>query len=597
MKFLKRCNFWSKLIFAGLIIVNLGSCNAPDAPDYYELVKLDPKTGHLIDSLENTMWHYFAENPDSAEITLFYTIRLLDSLDIPQKKLYAYMHLNELYQYRKPDYFKAVMSLGNAVRIFIQYPGPYMMNPYLFVDVGNNFFHLGYYTQAVTFYKISYDIARQNNENYCQPLALQNIALSFKNRYLYDSAYHYLRMADSSIVDRTDMMLAQNNNYLADLMLVTRNLGGVEKIALANIEILYNYKKHRAEMAAGNKDRIYINWNEMVARSHLILSNLYFLQGQTGLWEQQLKYALAYANETGSDKLKADLYFVQTLQNGMQADQKKLISDVTESYNHILKANDLAMQRAFADSMVVLFGKRNLPLLQKKYSAISLQVGDSLVKQKASTELAQNIMLITSVAAEQAVQKLQLKQLSKNKTIVRQRWTILAFALFAVLMLTTLIIIILLHNRLQHTSRFLVKQIQSSIKPDAETKERKSPESGLYDQLALQLEVMMVNEKPFLNKTLTLNDLAAMLHTNQTYLSNLFNQNYKINFHDYINQRRIQEACRLISMAENKNISIDHLSDYSGFNSKSTFYTAFKKFTGLSPVVFIKNSTEAPLNS
>lgn len=592
MKFRKLNNIWGKLVLAGLVFFGLVSCNTPDESDYYELVKLDPETVRLIDSLEKTMWHYFANNPDSAEIILFETIRLLDSMDIPQKKLYAYMHLNELYQYRKPDYFKAVMNLGNAVRIFIQYPGPYMMNPYFFTDIGNNFFNLGYFVQAVTFYKISYNIAQHNNENHCQPLALQNIALSFKNRCLYDSAYFYLHLADSRIIDRTDMMLAQNNNYLADLMLVTGNYGAVEKTALTSLEILDNYKKYRPEMAAGNKDRIYVTWNEMAARSHMILSNYYFKQGQTGLCEQHLKSALEYASETGSDRLKADLYFIQTLQKGMQTDEKNLINDVNQSYAYVLKANDLVMQKAFADSMAALFGKRNLWELQKKYSAISLQVGDSLVKQKASTELAQNIMLITSVAAEQAVQKLQLKQMSKNKTITRQRWMILSIALFAVLTFTVLIIIFLLHKRLQQSYRFQVNQIQKSLKITIEARDKKLPESGLYEQFAAQLEALMDTQKPFLNKSLTLNDLAALLHTNQTYMSNFFNQNFKINFNDYINQHRINEACRLISIAEDKNVNIDHLSDLAGFNSKSTFYSAFKKFTGMTPVVFIKNSAK-----
>ena len=98
--------------------------------------------------------------------------------------------------------------------------------------------------------------------------------------------------------------------------------------------------------------------------------------------------------------------------------------------------------------------------------------------------------------------------------------------------------------------------------------------------------------QPYLNKILTLNDLAALLHTNQTYLSALINQNYRINFNDYINQLRVREACKLISMVENQNLSIDHLANLSGFNSKSTFYAAFKKFTGMSPVVFIKNSAK-----
>ncbi len=591
MRVRKIYDHWKQLIFAGIIILCLTKCSSPDET-YYELKKIDPKIAHLIDSLEKKMWHYYAENPDSAEIILFQTIRLLDSLDIPQKKLYAYMHLNELYQYRKPDYFKAVMSLGNAVRIFVQYPGPYMLNPYLFVDIGNNFFNLGYYSQSVTFYKISYDVARNNNENYCQSLALQNIALSFKKRYLYDSAYYYLRLADSRIIDRSGMMLAQNTNYLADLMLVTGSLGTVEKTALTSLDILDNYKKSHTGMTAGNKDRNYINWNEMAARSHLLLSKLYFQKGQTGLWEQHLKTALEYAGKTGSDKLKADLHFVQTLQNGMQQDQANLINDINESYTYVLKANDLVIQKAFADSMVVLFGKRNLPDYQKRYTLISNSVGDSMIMQKASTELTKNMMLMASVAAEQVVQKLKLDQMGKTRTISWQRWTIMAFVMLTLLTLTTLIVIFLLHKKLQYTYRVLVTQIQNSLKPGVEIHDKESLESRPYDQLSVQLEELMVSKKPYLNKILTLNDLAALLHTNHTYLSALINQNYRINFNDYINQLRVRESCILISMVENQNLSIDHLANLSGFNSKSTFYSAFKKFTGMSPVVFIKNSAK-----
>ncbi|MEI6853027.1 MAG: helix-turn-helix domain-containing protein, partial [Bacteroidota bacterium] len=82
---------------------------------------------------------------------------------------------------------------------------------------------------------------------------------------------------------------------------------------------------------------------------------------------------------------------------------------------------------------------------------------------------------------------------------------------------------------------------------------------------------------------------AEVLQTNATYLSQVINQQYECNFNDYINQLRVNEAVLILKNDLDKKKTIDMISDMAGFSSKTTFYAAFKKFTGITPSFFQKS--------
>ena len=65
---------------------------------------------------------------------------------------------------------------------------------------------------------------------------------------------------------------------------------------------------------------------------------------------------------------------------------------------------------------------------------------------------------------------------------------------------------------------------------------------------------------------------------------------FKINFNSYINDLRIKEAVRLITNQEHLLYTVDGLAEKSGFGNRVSFTSAFKKHTGVSPSVFIKNT-------
>ena len=96
-----------------------------------------------------------------------------------------------------------------------------------------------------------------------------------------------------------------------------------------------------------------------------------------------------------------------------------------------------------------------------------------------------------------------------------------------------------------------------------------------------KLEQLMKEKQVFRNPNLKLQDLAQELRLSPHQLSQFLNDNLGKNFTQFINEYRILEACRLLEM--DTLLSIEGIGDEVGFNSKSTFFSTFKKIKGVTP--------------
>ena len=110
------------------------------------------------------------------------------------------------------------------------------------------------------------------------------------------------------------------------------------------------------------------------------------------------------------------------------------------------------------------------------------------------------------------------------------------------------------------------------------------------EPLISQLEQWMQQRQPYLNADLTMPKLAKQLGWPSSRLSQLLNDNLAQTFPDHINQWRIQHAKTLMSTEPAMKMQL--LAEQSGFNSLSTFYAAFKKFTGVTPARYKQNLPE-----
>lgn len=106
--------------------------------------------------------------------------------------------------------------------------------------------------------------------------------------------------------------------------------------------------------------------------------------------------------------------------------------------------------------------------------------------------------------------------------------------------------------------------------------------------LLSRIRVFMVSNEPYLNPELTLKDLSLDLKIPERLLSGVINQYNNQNFYDFVNYFRVEKAKRLLQENDSKQKTIQEIIWDSGFNSKSTFNLAFKKFTGTTPSEFKK---------
>lgn len=100
------------------------------------------------------------------------------------------------------------------------------------------------------------------------------------------------------------------------------------------------------------------------------------------------------------------------------------------------------------------------------------------------------------------------------------------------------------------------------------------------DELYQKIKPLVIQEKIYTNPDLNLAKLSEMAGSNRKYVSEAITNATDMNFNNFINFYRINEAKKLILKGEENMSEVQYKC---GFNSRTTFYTAFKKFTGMSP--------------
>ncbi|QLG45335.1 helix-turn-helix domain-containing protein [Costertonia aggregata] len=98
-----------------------------------------------------------------------------------------------------------------------------------------------------------------------------------------------------------------------------------------------------------------------------------------------------------------------------------------------------------------------------------------------------------------------------------------------------------------------------------------------------ELSRLMEKELMYQDAELSLSSLSERLNISVTYLSQLVNTISNQNFSDFINQYRVRDAELKLTSPSYSNYTILGIGLEAGFNSKSAFYSAFKKHTGITP--------------
>jgi len=144
--------------------------------------------------------------------------------------------------------------------------------------------------------------------------------------------------------------------------------------------------------------------------------------------------------------------------------------------------------------------------------------------------------------------------------------------------------------------------VQTPI-PLEETREtyQKYSKTGLdateSKSIAARVEKYMESEKPHLDPSLTLPELGNLLSLSKHQLSQVINQEFQVNFFEFLNNYRIAEFKKQTVNPDNAHLSLLGIAFESGFNSKATFNQVFKKKEGMTPSAFLKQQKSTSLHA
>lgn len=444
-------------------------------------------------------------------------------------------------------------------------------------------------------------------------------AIYFKNHGQYDSAMIYtLKARDDAYDDNNIEQQANSLDLLGDLYYSAGLYPNAVKFYL------------QAQQIKGNED----SWNSW--RQRMLLNNLALIDNKTGKYEHAITLLHQSLYETGLGLTrKFDSISVAYIQNetgvsyyGLN-DTTKAIAYVDSAYTLIkdfrdskelfkvllMKArlaiwlNDIAGAWQFVEMADEMFktvlpdlsDKNELLLLKSKLYEREGKIHEAYACYKRYT--AANDSLISHQKSAQLIQlkaEIEYENLKSQLGFLRTQRVLFILLIIAGMLIT--LVIVYDYRRIKRKNRYLVSFTMESVtgksaglKPAIDKMESRENTSAAVDdyryeqELINKLNKLMAEQKLYLQTNINLQRVAEEIGTNRTYLSKAINSELGFNFNAYINNLRVKEVIHIISENSRSALNISDLFNSAGFGNRGTFIESFKKYTGVTPSVFIEN--------
>jgi len=137
-----------------------------------------------------------------------------------------------------------------------------------------------------------------------------------------------------------------------------------------------------------------------------------------------------------------------------------------------------------------------------------------------------------------------------------------------------------INSNLQLTKEFILKENKETTEETVEVEDK-----AISSQI-LALKNYMKEKEPFLDPSLTIQELSNQIDIPVRDLSVLINHNMNQHFFDFVNEYRIEKAMDILKNPSKKELTVLEILYEVGFNSKSSFNTSFKKHTNLTPTAY-----------
>jgi len=234
-----------------------------------------------------------------------------------------------------------------------------------------------------------------------------------------------------------------------------------------------------------------------------------------------------------------------------------------------------------------------------KYNAEKVFVFTSFGIALLSVLFIQNIAYLVVIYKKLSLKKIDIFRTRPSMLGDEMRWVVMLIRAFSILIFLQLAIF-LSHNILGliefclfltdifFITSFLIINViiliglsKSKLFEDKQKYENSPLNGNIKKEYLMKLEEAFAAEA-YIDPLLTLDKLSKCIRVPKNYLSQIINESFQMNFNELINKYRIEKAKKLIDESNGDEVIIE-IAYKVGFNSKSTFNKAFKKYTGMTP--------------
>lgn len=128
----------------------------------------------------------------------------------------------------------------------------------------------------------------------------------------------------------------------------------------------------------------------------------------------------------------------------------------------------------------------------------------------------------------------------------------------------------------------VLKDTDKGAPQTAATRDASLPKARMQE-IAEKLQQVMNHEKLYCDEELSLNALSNAIVVSENHISETLSQHLHTNFFHFVNSYRVRAAQDLLSSSDKL---VSTIAYEVGFNSKSTFNSAFKKVSGMTPTTY-----------
>ncbi|WP_298540009.1 helix-turn-helix domain-containing protein [uncultured Aquimarina sp.] len=131
-------------------------------------------------------------------------------------------------------------------------------------------------------------------------------------------------------------------------------------------------------------------------------------------------------------------------------------------------------------------------------------------------------------------------------------------------------------------------KIRFPLKNQNESKKKSGLDEKEINEIRNLIDSFLKTEKGYRRPELSLSILANEISTTTNKLSWVLNNSYKKTFYELVNEYRVEDFLQRIKENKHKEYTVVSIAFDVGFNSKSTFYKAFKEITNFTPTEYIR---------